>query len=384
MRPKEKKKMRNKTSAALLLSTAILFGAASLQANEPKPSAAQTLMVDVYKVTKAAQMPISLEYPARLKSIRSAKVVARVSGVLMQKMYEEGSFVKKGSLLYTIEPDVYAALVHEREADMALQEALYKKAARDWERAEALYGDKALSKQEYDGALSAFETAKAGVNAAKAKLASANVDLGYTQVKAPISGIAGIKETDLGNVVSPGTALVNITQSDPIHAEFSIPDVDRLKALYALQKGRWSDAGKDGLKATLNVGGFVAEGKIDYIDPVIDANTGSVKARAIFKNENALLMQGAFGRITVTGFVRKDVMMVPQKSVLQNPMGTIVFVIDSGKAAVRPIKLGDTSGDKFIVEEGLKEGDVVIVNNFFRVKPGMDVTIDKTLSSEGK
>jgi membrane fusion protein (multidrug efflux system) len=376
--------MRNKTTAALLLSAVMLFGTASLQADAPKPSAPQTPMVDVYKVTKAAQMPISLEYPARLKSIRSAKVVARVSGVLMQKMYEEGSFVKKGSLLYTIEPDVYAALVHEREADMALQEALYKKAARDWERAEALYGDKALSKQEYDSALSAFETAKAGVNAAKAKLASANVDLGYTQVKAPISGIAGIKETDLGNVVSPGTALVNITQSDPIHAEFSIPDVDRLKALYALQKGRWSDAGKDGLTATLNVGGFVAEGKIDYIDPVIDANTGSVKARAIFKNENALLMQGAFGRITVTGFVCKDVMMVPQKAVLQNPMGTIVFVIDSGKAAVRPIKLGDTSGDKFIVEEGLKEGDVVIVNNFFRVKPGMDVTIDKTLSSEGK
>ncbi|MBE0499046.1 MAG: efflux RND transporter periplasmic adaptor subunit [Campylobacterales bacterium] len=376
--------MRNKTRAALLLSTAILFGAASLQANEPKPSAAQPPMVDVYKVIKTAQMPISLEYPARLKSIRSAKVVARVSGVLMQKMYEEGSFVKKGSLLYTIEPDVYAALVHEREADMALQEALYKKAARDWERAQALYSDKALSKQEYDGALSAFETAKAGVNAAKAKLASANVDLGYTQVKAPISGIAGVKETDLGNVVSAGTPLLRITQSDPMHAEFSIPDVDRLKALYAVQKGRWSDAGQDGLKATLNVGGRVTEGRVDYIDPVIDANTGSVKARALFKNPDALLMQGAFGRITVTGFVRNDVVMVPQKAVLQNPMGTIVFVIDKGKAAVRPVRLGDTAGDKFIVEEGLTEGDVVIVNNFFRVKPGMDVTIDKTLSGEGK
>ncbi len=377
--------MRNKTSAVLLLSAVMLFGASSLQAEESKPMAAQAApMVDVYTVSRAAQMPISLEYPARLKSIRSAMVVARVSGVLMKKMYEEGSFVKKGSLLYTIESDIYAALVHEREADMALQEALLKKAQRDWERAEALYRDQALSMQEYDSALSAFETAKAGLNAAKAKLASANVDLGYTQVIAPISGIAGIKETDLGNVVSSGTALVNITQSDPILAEFSIPDVDRLKALYALQEGRWSDAGKDGLKAKLNVGGVVKEGTIDYIDPVIDAKTGSVKARAVFKNDDAFLMQGAFGRITVTGFVRNDVVMVPQKAVLQNPMGTIVFVIDEGKAAVRPVKLGDTAGDKFIVEEGLNEGDVVIVNNFFRVKPGMDVTIDKTLSGEGK
>jgi membrane fusion protein (multidrug efflux system) len=95
-------------------------------------------------------------------------------------------------------------------------------------------------------------------------------------------------------------------------------------------------------------------------------------------------MQGAFGRITVNGFVRNAVVTVPQKAVLQNPMGTIVFVIDDGKAAVRPVKLGDTAGDNFIVDQGLKEGDVVIVNNFFRVKPGMAVTIDKTVNGEGK
>ena len=379
--------MISKTTAALLLAAVMASGISSLQAAESKQMAAQGAMapkVDVYTVKTAAQMPISLEYPARLKSIRSATVVSRVSGVLMTKMYEEGSFVKKGELLYQIEPDRYAALVHEHEADLELQNALLEKAKRDWARAEALYADNALSKQDYDGALSAFQTAKAGVSAAKAKLASANVDLGYTQVTAPISGIAGMKETDLGNVASPGTPLVTITQTDPIYAEFSIPDVDRLKAMYALQNGRWSDAAKAGLKATLRVGSFTREGRIDFIDPVIDSKTSSVKARAVFKNPDALLMQGAFGRITVNGFVRNSVVMVPQKAVLQNPMGTIVFVIDDGKAAVRPVKLGDTAGDNFIVDQGLKEGDVVIVNNFFRVKPGMAVTIDKTVNGEGK
>lgn len=379
--------MMSKTTAALLLAAAMASGISSLQAEEPKQAAVQAPTapkVDVYRVEAAAQMPISLEYPARLKSIRSATVVSRVTGLLMNKMYEEGAFVKKGAPLYQIEPDRYAAVVHEYEADLALQDALLKKAQRDWERAEALYGDKALSKQEYDSALSAFETAKAGVNAAKAKLASANVDLGYTQVKAPISGIAGMKETDLGNVASPGTPLVTITQIDPIYAEFSIPDVDRLKEIYALQNGRWSEAAKKGLTATVSVGGFTREGRIDYIDPVIDKKTSSVKARAVFKNPDALLMQGAFGRITVNGFVRNAVLTVPQKAVLQNPMGTIVFVIDEGKAAVRPVKLGDTAGDNFIVEQGLNEGDVVIVNNFFRVKPGMAVTVDKTVNGEGK
>ncbi len=379
--------MVSKTTAALLLAAVMASGISSLQAAEPKQKAAQAPMapkVDVYTVKMVEKMPISLEYPARLNSIRSATVVSRVSGVLMTKMYDEGAFVKKGALLYTIEPDRYAALVHEYEADLELQDALFEKAKRDWARAEAVYADNALSKQDYDSALSAFETSKAGVSAAKAKLASANVDLGYTQVRAPISGIAGMKETDLGNVASPGTPLVTITQTDPIYAEFSIPDVDRLKAMYALQNGRWSDAAKAGLKATLRVGSFTREGRIDFIDPVIDNKTSSVKARAVFKNPDALLMQGAFGRITVNGFVRNTVMMVPQKAVLQNPMGTIVFVIDNGKAAVRPVKLGDTAGDKFIVDQGLKEGDVVIVNNFFHIKPGMAVTIDKTVNGEGK
>ncbi|MBU1643226.1 efflux RND transporter periplasmic adaptor subunit [bacterium] len=379
--------MVSKTTAALLLAAVMASGMSSLQAAESKQTTAQTPMapkVDVYTVTMTAKMPISLEYPARLKSIRSATVVSRVSGVLMTKMYEEGAFVKKGALLYQIEPDRYAALVHEYEADLELQDALFEKAKSDWARAEAVYADNALSKQDYDSARSAFQTAKAGVSAAKAKLASANVDLDYTQVRAPISGIAGMKETDLGNVASPGTPLVTITQTDPIYAEFSIPDVDRLKEMYALQNGRWSDAAKAGLKATLRVGSFTREGRIDFIDPVIDNKTSSVKARAVFKNPDAILMQGAFGRITVNGFVRNSVLMVPQKAVLQNPMGTIVFVIDNGKAAVRPVKIGDTAGDNFIIDQGLKEGDVVIVNNFFHIKPGMAVTIDKTVNGEGK
>jgi membrane fusion protein (multidrug efflux system) len=376
--------MVNKLLVQLFVVAGIVSFGGVLHAEDKKtPQSAVAPKVDAYTVKVQSNMPISLEYPARLKNIRSAVVVSRVTGLLMKKNYEEGAFVTKGQLLYEIEPDIYAATVKEYEADVELKESIFTKSKLDWARAEALFKDKALSKQEYDSTLSEYQTAKAGVTAAKAKLASANVNLSYTQVKAPISGIAGIKMTDLGNVVAPGTELVKITQSNPIYAEFSIPDVERLKGIYAMQNGDWSKIAKDGLSATLKVGDFTANGKIDYIDTGVDNKTGSVKARAVFDNPSLALMEGAYGRVVVGGFVRSSVMMIPQKAVLQNPLGTIVFTIKDAKVTPTPVKVGDTIGDNFVVS-GLKEGDVVIVNNFFHIKADMTVTIDKMINIEGK
>jgi len=373
--------MKSKILSAFIVTSAIV-SVTPLAAQEQQAPAATH--VDVYVVPTATQIPVVLEYPARLKSIRSATVVSRVSGVLQKKMFTEGSYVKKGTLLYRIEPDIYAALVRERQADLALQESVLTKTKRDWERAQSLYKDKAISVQEYDAALSSFETATAEVNAAKAKLASARVDLNYTDVRAPISGIAGMKATDLGNVVTAGTPLVTITQTDPIHAEFSIPDVDFIKAQTALTGGSWSTAIQKDLNATLILKSLSASGRIDYVAPVINDKTGSIQARAIFDNPKNTLLPGAFGRVKVEGLTRKGAITVPQKALLQNPLGTIVFVVQEGKAAVRPVKVGDTSGENFIVESGLNAGDTVIVNNFFRVKPGADVAIDKTINAEVK
>jgi len=373
--------MKSKIISALLLTSAIA-SVSPLSAQEPQAPAATH--VDVYIVPPAAQMPITLEYPARLKSIRSATVVSRISGVLQKKMFPEGSYVKKGALLYSIEPDIYAALVREREADLALQQSVLTKTLRDWERAQSLYKDKAISLKEYDAALSSYETAIAEVNAAKAKLASARVDLNYTEVKAPISGIAGIKATDLGNVVTPGTPLVTITQTDPIHAEFSIPDTDFIKAKEAEADGSWATSLQKKLTATLTLKGLNATGRIDYVAPVISEKTGSIQARAIFENKNSALVPGSFGRVKIEGIMRNAAITVPQKAILQNPLGTIVFVVEEGKAAARPVVIGDTSGENFIVKKGLKAGETVIVNNFFRVRPGAAVAIDKTINGEGK
>lgn len=361
----------------LALFTGALLHAESAAPQMPAPHA------DAYTVEAAETSKVVLNYPARLQSIRSATVVSRVTGVLEKKYYTEGDRVKAGTRLYRIEPDLYAAAVHEQDAQVALQEAQFKKAERDWSRAESLYKDNAISVQEHDAALSAYETAKAEVNAAKAQLQTRELELGYTEVKAPISGIAGIKQTDIGNVVNPGSALVTITQTDPIYAQFSIPSGDLMKARVASEEGRWSWGEKGRLKATLEIGGMSVTGDIDYIAPTADLQTGSVNARARFKNGDNLLLPGAFGKITIEGIVRNNVVMIPQKALLQNPMGTIVFVVEDGKAAVRPVVIGDPVGNSYVIQQGLKAGDRVIVNNFFRVKPGMPVVIDKSVDVEG-
>jgi membrane fusion protein (multidrug efflux system) len=373
--------MKSKILSALLLTSAIV-SVSPLSAQEAQAPAATH--VDVYVVPPAAQMPITLEYPALLKSIRSATVVSRISGVLEKKFFTEGSYIKKGALLYRIEPDIYAALVHERQADLAFQQSVLTKTKRDWERAKSLYTDKAISLKEHDAALSSYETSVAEVNAAKAKLASARVNLNYTDVRAPISGIAGMKSTDLGNVVNPGTPLVTITQTNPIQAEFAIPEVDFIKAQEAEADGSWGKSFQKKLTATLNVKGVSAIGRVDYVSPVIDQRTSSVQARALFENKKGTLLPGSFGRVKIEGIVRNGALTVPQKAILQNPLGTIVFVVEEGKAAARPVVIGDTSGENFIVKKGLKSGDTVIVNNFFRVRPGAAVAIDKTINGEVK
>jgi membrane fusion protein, multidrug efflux system len=367
---------------ATFLLAALLLGG-SLQAESAAPAAMPAPHADAYVVKSVPTSAVVLTYPARLQSIRSAAIVSRVTGVLLKKRFKEGDAVKAGDLLFNIEPDLYEAAANEQKAQVVLEEAKLHKAERDYKRASELHKDNAISVQEYDAALSAYETAKAQVNASKALLDSRELDLSYTKVVAPISGIAGIKQTDVGNLVTPGTPLVTITQTDPIYARFSIPSGDLQKARVATKEGLWSWGDKGRLKATLDVGGIKVTGDIDYIAPNADTQTGSVNARARFANADNLLLPGAFGKITIDGIVRDNVIMIPQKAVLQNPKGTIVFVFSDGKAAVRPIVLGDPVGNSYVVLKGLSDGDKVIVNNFFRVKPGMPVVIDKTVDAEG-
>ena len=365
------------TSRLFFLFLVAALGLSAPAADQPGP-----VPVDVYTVTPARDIPVSLEYPARLESVAVATVTARITGVLLKQYFREGEYVERGALLYQIEPDLYDAAFKEREADLALQEALYAKAKRDWERAKALFEEKTLSRQEYDAALSAFETAGAAVHAAGARLASAKVEQAYTQVRAPISGIAGVRTVDVGNVVSPGDPLVTITRTDPLFAAFSLPGSDAVKLKKADQEGRWEVPDTQGLPVRFTGENGTLQGSLDYLDPAIDPRTGTLRARATLDNKAGHLIPGVFGRVRLEGVTYRSALVVPQKAVLQNELGAYLLVISDGKASSRRIRLEGSEGNGFILKSGVAPGEQVITNNFFKVKDGTPVRVDKSVTLE--
>lgn len=340
----------------------------------------QTIVVKTYKVAGAKSVSFELQYPGRTKSISRVTVVARVGGILKDKYFKEGQFVNKDDLLFKIEPDIYQAEYDSLKAQVEQAIAELNRAERDWQRIKASYEDRVASEQQRDAALSAYEQARAMLDVAKARLKQAEINLKYTDVRSPVSGIVGTRLVDPGNMVNPNTPLVTITEIDPIYVEFSIPDTDlkRLKTSgLSLKAGNNPSAFSLQPKAYILIDDkpFKHAGHIDFIDSVIDEKTSSVNARAVFQNPQRELMPGQFVRLIIKGLQRKGAIIVPQKAVLQTPLGSAVYIVENGKAVMKNIKLGDKAGEDFIVEEGLKPGDIVIIDNLMKLRPEMPVKI---------
>lgn len=361
--------------SALLLVPMMASGAAPEGAKKMPPPKA-----DIYVVPQPTDLAIELKYPAQVKAYQSVIAYSRVLGVLEEKSFTEGQAVKKGDLLFKIEDDIYKAKVDAARASVKMNEATLENAKRDWERIKKLFKKRAVSAEQRDSALFTYEEALAGMAAAKAGLAEAEVDYNYTQVKAPISGIAGMKRVDIGDLVTqnPPMGLVSITQNDKMYIDFSVP----LSDYKNVKSGLWSMS-KDALEVEVINNGktMTKKGNVDFVDVNIDKATSTIKMRAIIDNSDHALMAGDFIRVVVKGISQKGVITIPQRAMLQNPMGTVVFIEENGVAGVRPVVVGKESGDKYVVIGGaLKSGDRVIVNNFFKVKPGQPLQVDKIIN----
>ncbi len=355
-----------------------------------EPKAATTTAplpaVDVYKVSEAKEEALVLQYPGKTISSQNVVIKARANGILLKKFFNEGDFVKEGDILYKIEPDSYEAAFNLAKANVASLDVQLQKTQKDWERIKALYDSGASSEQEKDTAYWAYEGAKANLASAKASLQTASINLDRTTIKATMNGMTGLKQVDVGALVSDGTPLVEITQISPLNVEFSIPDIDIMKQKYNIKNGKWSHPSEGKLKATLLVGNttYKEVGIVDFFDSTLNAKTGSLKARATFKNTNKDLLPNQFVKVNLMGLTRNDVIKIPQKAVLQNPLGTVVFVVQEGKAVARPVKVGEASENDYVIESGLKANDEVILNNFFRIKNGAPVKIDKVVNDGAK
>lgn len=314
-------------------------------------------------------IPLTYEYSGRTAGSREVEIRARVSGILQKRTYVEGSEVEKGQLLFRIDPAPF-------EAALAQAKALMVQTERDWGRVSDLYREKAVSSREYDEARSAYEQARAA-------LKTAQINLDYTTVTAPITGVTSKEGLSEGSLVTADSSLLTrVTQLDPLYVEFAYPDSDAISQRMDIASGALTLPEDGKLRAEIHFGDgtvYPEEGVIDFTDSIIDAQTGSVRARAVVPNNGNNILPGLFVRVVVKGFTRPASIAIADRAVMQGPQGQFVYVVQDGNAAIKPIKLGTviTSEGKRLrlVTEGLEEGDAVITEGMIKVRPGAPVSI---------
>lgn len=342
-----------------------------------------------YQVVAPQEVIVEQEYVAQANGSREVEIRARVNGIVEKRLYAEGSMVKAGTPLFRLDAAPYAAATAQAEAGLATADANLKLAEREYHRLKPLIDAKAISQKEWDGAASSFDIAKAQYKQAQAQLTSARVDLGYTHIVAPISGAIGraLKvEGSLANAASD-SLLATMAQTDPIHVNFSITENDRNSTQAELASGT--------LK--LPPGGYVVRlktsegqalkpvGKLNFTDYKADANTGTYAARAEFPNADGALAPGQFVRVVLSGAKRPAAMVVPQRAVLDGPMGKYVYLVGKGQdgkpaAEMRPVVPGDwvalegKEPNGWVIRNGLKAGDQVIIDGMARIfYPGQSI-----------
>lgn len=366
---------------SILLIIFILNGCENTKENDSQNiSEIPPLEVNTYQV-KLNDIPVYMEYPAKIRSMQQVNVVAKVNGTLEKKNFTEGNFVKEGEVLYQIDSTRYEALMQEALADVEMKTATLKQATREWERVKILFEQDSTSQKEKDSALSAYETAQASLKASQANLKKAQIDLGYTKVKAPISGFTSLNKQDLGSYVgstNESMILTTITQTNPIYVEFSLPDIEFLKKRFIMNNDNWNNFSQTKLPVSIILSdGLIYEekGTLDFIDSFVDNETSTVKARATFENPKNDLISGLFVKIKIDGLIYKNAISIPQTSLLQDTTGAFVYIAKNNQAIRTPVKIENISKDTYIINDGLNEGDIVITNNLTKLKSGSSITL---------
>lgn len=323
-----------------------------------------------------APRTVALErtYPARAQAADDVEVRAQVEGILLERNYEEGGLVKAGAVLFQIDPAPYEARVQQAEAELDRARAQLREMQRQWKRASQLYEKKAVSESRRDQAQSAVEIAKADVANAEAVLRTARIDLGYTEVRAPISGVTGLRAVSNGNLVTAGTLLTTIRQLDPMHVLFSMPELDAIALGRQLNSAGEASAPAPRLAVQVQLAdGSVYErkGLVDYTAAYVDPQTGTMQARAVFPNPQGVLLPGQFLRISVQGLQLSNAIVIPAKAIAEGPEGPVVYVLNEQNIArPQPVTLGPSVAQDQVIEQGLQAGERVVVDGIVKVRPG--------------
>ncbi|WP_186159498.1 efflux RND transporter periplasmic adaptor subunit [Burkholderia gladioli] len=364
-------------AAALAVVVAVgggAFGVIRASASAPQNAAPPLQEVDVANVLSKTITDWQT-YSGRLEAIERVDVRPLVSGTIVSVNFKDGALVKKGDVLFVIDPRPYQAEVDRTAAQLAAAQARDGYAQTDWQRAQRLIGDNAIAKRDYDEKQNAARESAANVKAAAAALEAAKINLGYTRIVAPFTGRASRAEITLGNVVSAGASaapLTTLVLVSPIYASF---DADEQTYL------RYIGNQRDGRKVPVDLGlanesGYSRSGVIDSVDNRLDTSSGTIRVRARFDNADGTLVPGLYARVKVDGSAPHPALLVDDAAINTDQDKKFVFVVDAqGKVAYREVQIGSLHGNQRVIAGGLQASDRVVVNGTQRVRPGEQVKV---------
>jgi len=323
---------------------------------------------------------LSIDIVGEIKAYREVELYARVSGNLLEIHFQPGQKVAEGDLLFVIDPGPYQTSLSNAEANLAQALASLARVNQDVERYKPLLPDNAIPRQVYDQTVAQAEQEEAVVASKRAAVERARLDLEYTRVKSPLSGRIGLQKVEVGALVTAGqTPLANVATLDPVVVYFSISETDYLS--YARQKKEAAAQGETRgselpVELVLADGGvYGLPGRIDYSDPAVNPTTGTLTLRALFDNPDDLLRSGMNSRVRIYYSDLAEAILVPQRAVTETLGRYFITVIGAdNRAELRPVRLGVRRGESWLVEEGLRQGERIVVDGVQKARPGMAVT----------
>jgi len=351
------------------LGAGLLAGCGERGGDPPAPPPPEVVVVTVEK----GNLPLDLAYTGRAVGSREVEVRALVSGILLERRYEEGKPVRQGEVLFLIDPDRYRAAVERAQAELGVERAKLAEARRQRDRIVSLLEKNLVSQRQFDEAVSAFEVAEANTAAAQARLRTAQLDLSYTEVRAPIGGLTSREVRSEGSLVTAGdesSLVTRIVQTDPIYIEFTLPETEAAQV-----RARFATGSAPRVRVGVQGGAQHPEpAKLTFVDNAVEPTSGTVRARAVMPNPDGKLVPGQFVRAQLEGVEIAGAVTVPRRAVMSSAQGSFVWLVAEGDVAeLRPVRLSGMVGERAVVTEGLTGGERVIAEGVLKVQPGVKV-----------
>ena len=375
---------RLKRNIRLFLATTALFGSVGCR-EKSKTASPPPPLVEIATVTQA-DVPIIHEWIGSLDGLVNARIRAQVTGYLWTQNYREGDPIKKGDMLFEIDPRPFQAALDQAQGVLAQAQARLGKTELDVKRYGPLVKDKAISQEEYDDALQADLEAQAAVVAAKAQVEQASLNLGFTKITSPIDGIASIARAQVGDLVGPATGeLTTVSQIDPIKAYYNVTEQAYINfakqfSTEELRNGRLQKLEIDLVLTDGSV--YPLKGQIYAVDREIGITTGALRIEALFPNPSYSLRPGEFARVRVKLDVNHDAILVPQRAVTELQGTFQVAIVQPGnKIHIQPVQVGERSGMSWVISDGLHPGDRVVVEGLQKIREGVTVLTTNFVSA---